>query len=87
MKYKIIKDVYLDFITPREQITKACSVGYVLTDKGTSWYVDEWGSQTKTINTDWVIQEYINKGHLEFVEDGRACDGSGIDDLADYSKE
>jgi hypothetical protein len=64
-KYKIVKTVYLDFITSQDQVTLKYNVGVVEWDeKNTAWYVAPTGEKEETINTGNLIQKYIDDERL-----------------------
>lgn len=64
-KYKIIKPVYLDFLTPQDQCTKILSEGIVeWNEENCIWYISPSGEKTETINCGWIIQKYVNDNFL-----------------------
>lgn len=64
-KYKIVKRVYLDFLTPQDQVTLKCDSGTVEYDgKHTIWYVDDNGKREETINMSGLIDVYVRDGLL-----------------------
>ena len=68
-RYKIIKTIFLDFLTYQDQITLKLSDGIVeWNERETSWYIDPTGKKHETINTGKTIEHYIDKGFLELVE-------------------
>lgn len=65
-KYKIIKPICLDFLTPQDQYTSVISEGFVeWNEKNTSWYISPSGEKEETINWGWLIQKYIDENFLE----------------------
>ena len=64
-RYKIVKTVYLDFLTPQDQVTLAYDEGIVeWNEKNTAWYIAPTGEKQETINNSDIIQKYIDDGRL-----------------------
>jgi len=70
-KYKIVKRVYLDFLTSQDSVTLKCDTGILEYDgKHTAWHVDEDGKRHETINTGNLIELYIEDGLLVKLPEG-----------------
>jgi hypothetical protein len=83
-RYKIIKTVFLDFLTPQDQITRKYNngEGFVeYNETNTAWYISPSGERKETINYGWVIQKYIDDGLLKEIkhekEDNIECPNCG----------
>jgi hypothetical protein len=67
--YKIINPVYLDFLTPRDQITLSFSDGYVTVDGEKVMYIYPDGKKQETINWGWVVSNYLEGGNITEIFD------------------
>jgi len=68
-RYKIVKPISLDFLTPRDQETRMFEDGFVdWNGEEKSWYVNPAiAVRLETINWGWLIQKYIDDGCLVLV--------------------
>ena len=72
MKYNIIFPIILDFPTPQEQETYWIDDGIVECDEqGIVWYIDPSGNRYQTINFSNSIEEYVEKGFIEKINEKR----------------
>jgi hypothetical protein len=83
-KYKILKTVYLDFITLQDQITVKFDDGIVEYDnKNTLWYITPSGEKHETINTVSLIEKYINDGRLAEIVAGQINNSISLNSARD----
>ena len=69
-KYKIVKKIILDFLTPQDQYSRWCTEGFVeYNGTNTVWYINPSGEKEETINTGDLIELYIQRGILVEVKE------------------
>jgi hypothetical protein len=65
-RYKILRDILLDFLTPQDQYSCRIDSSYTLEcDEHTIWIVDESGQRQESITTANAVDMYLERGCIE----------------------